>query len=161
MQYREIELTQDKWAVIDALDYALVKPFTWYAQRVGNTWYAQSSRWKLPPLLMHRLIMVPPDHLEVDHIDRNGLFNSRSNLRWATHAQNIRNSVVPQTEFGSGYRGVTAHRSKWQARIKVNGVQLVLGTHDTPELAARVYDEAARLHHGRFAVLNFPLDEFP
>jgi len=32
-----------------------------------------------------------------------------------------------------------------------------LGTHDTAEEAAKVWDEAAKRLHGEYAVLNFPL----
>lgn len=157
MRYREIELTQNKWAIIDALDYELIAPFTWQAHTAGknHTWYATSGRVDLPPLRMHALISLPPLGLEVDHIDGNGLHNFRSNLRWATHRQNTINWDQPQGEHGSGFRGVTLNYNRWQARITINGTRHHLGYYDTPEEAAKAYDEAARTHHGRFARLNF------
>ena len=33
-----------------------------------------------------------PEDMEVSHLDRNGLNNKASNLRWATHDDNMRNS---------------------------------------------------------------------
>ena len=56
----------------------------------------------LPKLRMHRLIALPLDHQEIDHVDRNGLHNRRSNLRIATRRQNTLNR---RTESTSGYYG--------------------------------------------------------
>jgi hypothetical protein len=154
MQYREIELTQDKWAIIDALDYSLVAPFTWQAQKDRNTWYATSARGGLPSLRMHRLISCPPDSMIVDHVDGNGLCNSRSNLRWTTRSQNALNT--PLVVGSSGYRGVTRTRyGTWQVAIQANRKPLHIGTFSTAEEAARAYDAAAKLYHGKFALLNF------
>lgn len=40
------------------------------------------------------------------------------------------------------------------AEIRVNGKSLRIGRFATEQEAARAYNEAARLHHGEFAVLN-------
>ena len=45
--------------------------------------------------------------------------------------------------------------ANWEAGIKVNGERMHLGTYDSPEAAARAYDEKARAH-GR--PVNFPRD---
>jgi group I intron endonuclease len=58
----------------------------------------------------------------------------------------------------SRYRGVTQHGSGWQARIKVSKKTIRLGTHGTPEDAAKAYDEAARKYYGPDAFQNFPTD---
>ncbi len=65
------------------------------------------------------------------------------------------------------YRGVSWHRTKrkWRVKLKSHGRDLNLGRFDNPETAARVYDCAAILVHGRGeAILNFdgePPDEVP
>lgn len=58
----------------------------------------------------------------------------------------------------SHYRGVTPHKKKWRAQIMVKGVTKNLGNYDTPEEAARAYDEHAKFIHGDKAMLNFPLE---
>ena len=43
---------------------------------------------KVTTLHMHRMIMLPPDGMDVDHINGNGLDNRRNNLRICTRSQN-------------------------------------------------------------------------
>ena len=61
----------------------------------------------------------PPDGIEVDHKDRNGLNNRWDNLRLATYSQNARNSTARNK---SGVKGVYPTPSgKYQAIIYING----------------------------------------
>jgi hypothetical protein len=93
-----------------------------------------------------------PLSMHIDHIDGDGLNNSFSNLRLATHAQNLRNSKRP-TSNTSGFKGV--HKSKrskrWIAQIQVAGKLVYISTFDTPELAHMAYCKAAAELHGEFA----------
>lgn len=90
-------------------------------------------------------------HMEfADHIDHNGLNNCRSNLRLATPSQNAANSKS-HSGTRSGYKGVYPKRKKWQARIKVNYQEIVLGVFKTPEEAYEAYKRAAREYFGEFA----------
>lgn len=57
----------------------------------------------------------------------------------------------------TGYRGVTRVYSRWYANITIAmGKQEYLGSYDSPEMAARAYDTAARRYFKENAKLNFP-----
>lgn len=92
----------------------------------------------------------------IDHRDHNGFNNKWENLRLADHSENGCNARM-RADNKTGFRGVSWNKRdrKWQAMITCNNRQTNLGVHDTPEIAAMVYDEAARRMHGSFATTNF------
>jgi len=107
--------------------------------------------------LEHRIIWIMhygpiPEGFTVDHEDRNPANNEISNLRLATHTQNMWNTVAKKTNR-SGFKGVSYSKgkNKWIAQIGVNGMKKHLGYFETPELANEAYVNAAKLYHGSFA----------
>lgn len=90
--------------------------------------------------------------VEVDHIDGDKSNNRPANLREASRSQNECNKTVKSNNT-SGYKGVGWHKCKdrWRAYIQIDGRQISLGYHDTPELAHRAYCGAASKLHGEFA----------
>lgn len=75
---------------------------------------------------VHRLIAElfipnPNNYDTVDHIDRNILNNSISNLRWVNKSSNGINGKISKNNT-SGYNGVSwdKSRNKWMAHIKIN-----------------------------------------
>lgn len=94
---------------------------------------------------------------EIDHIDMNRANNAWANLRVATRSQNSANKPK-RSGTSSRFRGVTWERSRccWQAQIRSNNRNRIIGRFDTEEAAARAYDAAALSAHGQFARLNFP-----
>jgi hypothetical protein len=152
-----VPLTQGKYAIIDTADLDLVVGYKWHACRIGNTWYARNGGGYHPTKLMHRVIMgLSPGDPTVDHEDHNGLNNCRSNLREATHAQNMLNCA---SQGGtSRYKGVCWIKDKrrWRARVTLDGVHHYLGYYSDEVEAARAYDAGARELHGSFAWVNFP-----
>lgn len=159
---REIPLTQGYVAFVDDDEYERVAQFVWAVTVRTNTCYALSNMGQgrgFSRVFLHRFIMNPPVDMQVDHINRNGLWCLKDNMRITDKRGNGRNIIQPQTEEGSGYRGVTKHfySERWIARIRDDtGRKLHLGSFETPEQAAVAYDEAALRIHGEFAVLNFP-----
>src|SRR6267154_1039231 len=78
----------------------------------------------------------------IDHKNRNNRDNSKGNLRDVTHGQKQYNKVSPNPH---GYKGVTWRnriKKPWLTKIRVNGVRINLGSFETKEEAAAVYEAA-------------------
>lgn len=85
----------------------------------------------------------------LDHKDGNPFNNKFDNLRLCDQSQNNGNR---KRNFGKLLpKGVRKIRNRYQARIKVNGKAVALGTYSTPEEAQYVYIEAAAVGFGEFA----------
>jgi hypothetical protein len=164
---REIPLTQGKTALVDDADYDDVARFKWMAHKGrGKTWYARRAvhvsererlngrRW----ISMHRYLLshVPTKSTEIDHKNRDGLDNQRTNLRVGNRSLNQVNSG-PSSRNKLGLKGVSQNRQgRPYAQIGHGATRLFLGRFGTPEEAARAYDLKARELYGEFAYLNFP-----
>jgi len=106
---------------------------------------------------MHRYLTNCPKGLVVDHIDGNGLNNTKANLRICTQKQNACNTPG-HVGKSSKYKGVKKMKNsnKFRAAITNNRKYFHLGVFEDETEAARAYDEAARKYHKEFAYLNFP-----
>ena len=91
---------------------------------------------------------------EIDHIDGDKLNNRITNLRDVSSQINAWNRTLAQKNNSTGYRGVTKHRNKFMADIKVCGKKIYLGLFDTPELAHQAYLQAKTKHHAIEAKLK-------
>ena len=84
-----------KYAVIDNEDYEKVSLYKWYFHPQG---YAIRSVFengeKIETQGMHRFILKIPKGFVTDHINRNGLDNRKSKLRFVKQAQNLYNRQV-------------------------------------------------------------------
>lgn len=137
-------------AVIDAADLHLVTRPNWCKSVSG---YAV-ARDGAEIVFLHRLIL-PGDGF-ADHIDGDRMNCRRGNLRLCGPKENTRNAKMKGNR--TGFKGVKATPyGRFGARIMVNRTEISLGHFDTPEEAARTYDQAARLHFGEFARPNFPV----
>lgn len=149
---------------LDLADHSLVCRYTWHVVKSRNTFYARAHiqrNGKRTTINMQNLLMGCPKQ-PVDHEDRNGLNNVRSNLRALTHYQNLQNCKSRKSV--SKYKGVAVfYRGKnhilWRAAIGVGYQQIDLGLFRVEEDAARAYDVAAFKYFGLTAYLN--CSEFP
>lgn len=161
-KYRTIQLPCGRKTVVDTLDYIRVKNYNWYALKSGKTTYVYGyPRGRRAPLvLLHRLILDVPPGMEVDHRDRDGLNNRRSNLRLATRSQNNANRGKQRRKGGttSRFKGVFWYprTGKWLTQIRVDRKQYYIGYFTDEIEAARAFDRANLKMRGEFAVLNFP-----
>jgi HNH endonuclease/AP2 domain len=88
--------------------------------------------------------------LDADHKDNCPDNNRIDNLRTATQSENNAN----RRRFcnnKSGFKGVRAHRRRYQAQIRKDGRLIHIGTFDTAEAAAQAYFEKAKELFGEFA----------
>lgn len=142
-------------AVVDDEDFELLDEFNWHLHPYGYAVTSFSSGRRPNRVhqkgFMHRMVMNPPEGMEVDHVNHDPLDNRKLNLRIATSSQNHQN----QRSKGD-FKGVwwDASRQKWQARIKISRKTKHLGRFGTAKEAAAAYNTAAVELFGEFALLN-------
>jgi hypothetical protein len=153
---RLIQLTQGKFAIVDEEDYERVNAHKWSASNLQNIWYAIGMVSTGNKILMHRFILNT-DIAIIDHYNRNGLHNYKSNLRPCNASQNIVNSEK-RKGCSSIYKGVVKDKrcNSYSARISFKGKNEYLGYFNDEIEAAKAYDAKAKELYGEFAILNFP-----
>jgi hypothetical protein len=161
---KTIPLTQGYVALVDDDNYERLAKYRWCAAvratknrtavyAIRNHQNADGGR---TTVLMHREII--PGSKYVDHWDRNGLNNQKSNLRRASQAQNNANQI--KARGSSSFKGVSwdNRRDKWRAHLMVSGKFIHLGTFKEEVDAATVYNLAAYSAFGEFSLPNVPLE---
>jgi hypothetical protein len=152
-----VPLTRGYEAIIDAADAEFIGQWNWQAHIDTHNVYAvrKGQLGEIRRVIMHRSIMQPPSQMKVDHIDGNGLNNTRSNLRVVSHSDNLKNQQL-RRDNRSGFKGVTWKKDnkKWCARIVHEGKRIHLGYFKTPEAAYEAYCQASQKLHGEFSRLR-------
>jgi len=162
--YRRIYLGEGQWTILYHEDYYRLRNYRWVVHGGGHNLYAVRLKFTGPNtsmmLSMHREIMNAKDERLVDHRNCDSLDNRRSNLRFATRAENMQNRRK-RKNTSSRYMGVCLCKQtgKWTSIIVYNKKSIWLGRFDSEVAAARIYDEAAKKYYGEFARLNFPEKE--
>ena len=164
-----IPLTRGKYAIVDDEDYERLMEHSWawvpatgslsstgYAVRKGN-----KKRGEPRTIQMHREIMHAKKGIIIDHVNRDSLDNRKTNLRYANTQKNAFNRTKPIMKCTSRYKGVLQRKNStvWQARLKYNNRHVELGTYDTEEKAAAVYNFASRIFFGRYRHENPNIEE--
>ena len=148
---RIIQLTQDKFALIDSKDFPIISSYKWcFDGRYATTHIKGKKNY------LHRLLLNVPKGMFSDHINGNKLDNRRCNLRLCTPSQNSMN--IPLTAKNtSGYKGVyfEKERNKWRAQIKFKDKRVRIGRYLTALEAAKTYNQYAKKYFGEFARLNY------
>jgi hypothetical protein len=126
------------YAAVDDADVALVSAHTWRIHKSHGIKYAVFKKHGRRTF-MHRVILdMPGPQYECDHIDGDGLNNTRANLRVVSHAQNMQNRKS-HAGSTSRYRGVywSTNHQRWAAQVTIHGVRHRLGYFILEEEAAR------------------------
>lgn len=133
--------------VIDDIDADLAK-VGWQAHECKTTTYAyRTGEQRMHRIILERILGRSLEKKEVpDHIDGNGLNNVRSNLRLATHQQNMINRRLPN----GGFQGVRKLYKSYAAFLAGKR----LGVYASPEHAHIVWFIEAREIYGEFANLD-------
>lgn len=137
------------FAEIDDEDYPLIKDYKWrplksLAKKV-ETFYAMTDYYnengKRTTRNMQTMIMGKKKGYVIDHIDGNGLKNTRDNIRFVTVRQNQHNR---QCNITSKYPGVSlsSKYGKWHSQIQINGKIINLGLYDNELDAYNAYKKA-------------------
>ena len=149
-----IPLTKGQFALVDNEDLHLVEHINWQARKSVNTFYANATRDKIT-FQMHRIIMgVCDPKVLIDHIDGNGLNNTKKNLRLANERNNCFNRRK-RKDSAVSFKGVwKASANRYRAEIVVNKKRHYLGCFKDSLSAAEAYNKAAIEHFGEFAQLN-------
>jgi hypothetical protein len=153
-QVAYVPLTKGFTAIVSAEDAYLVGRYNWSALKGRGTVYAVRSErvaGKNRTVYMHRAVLSASPWLDVDHIDGDGLNNTRQNLREATRSENSRNRGV-MTKNSTGLKGVYENPSgrSWCAKIRLYGKGYYLGSYSTPQEAHAAYAKACADLHGKF-----------
>lgn len=162
MKHVELKISKGMTTLIDQEDFdrlVAAGRTKWNAQKVGKRYYVSSSFYRpthrSPKVYLHRFIMDCPDGMCIDHINGDSLDNRKINLRICSYRDNSANKKSKKK-----YKGVVkTHNGMWQAQISANGIHATLGAFTVESEAARVYDLAAALLYGEFAVFNFPFSK--
>jgi hypothetical protein len=149
-----VPLTQGKFAVIESEMSHVLAGRRWYAVKIDRRFYAGCrNKQSGSRIYMHRNIAGADRGEEVDHRNRDGLDNRRSNLRKATRSQNEANKA-PRGR--SGFKGVSYDSRSQRYTAHVGHHKKWVGSFVTAEDAAKARDRAAREMFGEFAFINFP-----
>lgn len=156
---KEINLTNGGVALVDDDEFEELSKFKWFGHREHNATYVWRHQYngtrKYGKVKMHRQVMKTNDDMIIDHRDRNGLNNQKSNLRICSCGENLMNATI-RSDNASGFKGVSYHKKnkRWRATINKDGKQKSLGCYATPEAAAVAYNSAALELFGEFARPN-------
>jgi hypothetical protein len=150
-----VPTSQGKSAVVDGDIYPLVSQYKWTIsnRRNGQRFYAyrhvRMDDGSLKALFLHHVVIGCPlrKGMTIDHIDGDGLNNTRANLRIVTQNENLTNSRARREgRTYSAFPGVTWHKGKnrWYSSIRSKGKTRFLGLFKDESEAAKAY-QAARV----------------
>jgi hypothetical protein len=157
------EFTGGEVLLLDEADAWVMEKYSLAVDRKGTNTYIRTTpkgrgAAKQKRGYLHRVLMNCPANMQVDHIDGNGLNNTRSNLRLASPSQNMHNKG-PGNHNTSGHKGVywSKDRKRWFAKIVVLGREFKRGYFHNAQDAAVAYASLAAKHVPEFCKIDTPV----
>jgi hypothetical protein len=129
-----------EYALVDEDDFEKVNKYKWCLNAGG---YAQGTVDKKIILLHHFVLKKPKNGNVIDHIDEDKLNDENLNLREVSKSMNAHNQQKnTNIESSSKYKGVTWNKNgkKWYSQCTIDKDIVCLGSFETEEEAAKVYD---------------------
>ncbi len=135
----------EKHILVDTDMVPVIEKYTWCVVKTGKakniyaatTYITEDGKKKFQ--YMHKLINGTPTGYVTDHIDHNGLNNTRSNLRTVTNKQNLYNRA--------NVKGYVLIGKKYRACIMLDKKFIHIGMFETAEAARAAYLEAKKEFH--------------
>lgn len=126
-----------QYSLIDKEDFEKVKVCNWKLKKDCLTYYLHNSRFGF----LHRLIMDPPENLQIDHKDGNGLNNKKENLRIVNGETNAKNKHYVTGLSFDDIKGYPRFRVKWNENKKQKQKDFSLSEYGSLDKA---YEEAKK-----------------
>lgn len=91
------------------------------------------------------------NNMQVDHINKNKLDNTRPNLRIVTRLENLQNkSTYKNNKCSTQGVSFIPRLNKWRARIYINGKEIHIGMFKSRDEAISKRNEYAKEHYGGY-----------
>jgi len=138
-------LTQWKWTAATQVNAKQRKNGreVWRAQRKIKIAGRSITRYMHQDVALRMGLPYDPELVQIDHLDRNALNNSRENLRLTERSINLHNRG-PQTNNTTSVKGVWLRNGWFYPEIVFCGVKHRLGKHKTLDEAKSVRNKAGR-----------------
>jgi hypothetical protein len=138
---RKIELTQDKVALVDDLNFEYLNQFNWSYKDGYAAGKVTMPDGRQKTVYMHHCVVGRPlNGQEVDHISGDRLDNQQINLRIVTRRQNAQNYPIHRSGRLPGATLKKGNLSKpWQAQITIDDKKKHLGYFKTELEAHQAY----------------------
>ncbi len=171
-KYRSVVLTKGYRAVVDASIYHHIKPYRWHSvvpfKSSGYVYARTGQIIRGEYVLLHNYVLSLYLHGKYDPSVKQATFNNKltldcrlNNLLNNFGRQAAMRNRRPKSNTTSRYKGVRKRiqngKLKWRSQIMNGSTQFALGSFDSEEYAAMVYDAAAWVLFGASAHYNFPV----
>ena len=117
------------YAIIDTEDVEKCQQYKWHMKKSRNTNYVTATIDSSTKIFLHRLVLNYTGKDDIDHKNRNGLDNRKSNLEIVTHSKNLVNQRADR-------KGIKLTPSgRYSVTITKDYQSIYIGTYDSYEEA--------------------------